>query len=624
LKSSTANSKLPLWKVKTSAQQDKLFTDSEVKSLEMAKKKLKLKKKKVKVCVPVMDPSISSQQVSLSEVQNQMLPLAETAPGADSARTEQEKMDLGVKIEKVTYSEEYIEPPLLDTVRGSDIFGQICHSDLILLNSDSESESIKNAAAAQREGMTLKDLSKLLDSPTPSEAEQPRVRIPSRSINVKIENITEQIEKMEQSLVSNASISGIWTRPEPAQAINIDLKLEVNQNFSHSSYTEEPLVITISDDDSSSASVPHFLPPPQLKVETYKTLRKLMHMDSEESLQLFSYMRTEKIVKSKYVLKALSLHSKLQKGLDQLSENDKTDYQLYRGHMVAYKIRCYHKHELCQFVTETESNTEVRLTPSPGECSNCQKSHSANYRCLPITTNCPIFLDNPNTVTQLYPKGYIMGLRYLVVQPPVYRKLYGNLSVNPREKIDYSVSEQGLELEEIRVTPLYQAIVKRLAWMSGTGGVLFIEFIHSAIPQFMECPIEAHLLCFLEIVREATKLLDMTVIVLIHPPVYVPGQSIAEYRTGKALYFKLAFSALQMGTAIGVGVYPLYLQSIPLLFKKPDGKFVIDPENNVKTPEFFSHPIFGTNGHSTYERLDRIQLKIDKLRTALKSSKIAV
>jgi len=160
--------------------------------------------------------------------------------------------------------------------------------------------------------------------------------------------------------------------------------------------------------------------------------------------------------------------------------------------------------------------------------------------------------------------------------------------------------------------------------MSGTGGVLFVEFIHSSIPQFMECPIEAHLLCFLEIVREATKLLDMTVIVLIHPPVYVPGQSIAEYRRGKALYFKLAFSALQMGTAIGVGVYPLYLQSIPLLFKKPDGKFVIDPENNVKTPEFFSHPIFGTNGHSTYERLDRIQLKMDKLRTALKSSKIAV
>ena len=104
----------------------------------------------------------------------------------------------------------------------------------------------------------------------------------------------------------------------------------------------------------------------------------------------------------------------------------------------------------------------------------------------------------------------------------------------------------------------------------------------------------------------------------------MPGQSIAEYRREKALYFKLAFSALQMGTAIGVGVYPLYLQSIPLLFKRPDGKFDIDPENNVKTPEFFSHPIFGTNGHSTYERLDRIQLKIDKLRTALKSSKIAV
>ena len=63
LKSSAANSKLPLWKIKTSAQQDKLFTDSEVKSLEMAKKKLKLKKRKVKTCAPVMDPLISSQKV---------------------------------------------------------------------------------------------------------------------------------------------------------------------------------------------------------------------------------------------------------------------------------------------------------------------------------------------------------------------------------------------------------------------------------------------------------------------------------------------------------------------------------------------------------------------------------
>lgn len=92
LKSSTSSSKSPLWKVKTSAQQDKLFADS-----EMAKKKLKLKKKKVTICAPVMDPSISSQQVSLREVQNQMLPLAETAPGADSAHTEPEKNGFGNK-----------------------------------------------------------------------------------------------------------------------------------------------------------------------------------------------------------------------------------------------------------------------------------------------------------------------------------------------------------------------------------------------------------------------------------------------------------------------------------------------------------------------------------------------
>jgi len=347
-------------------------------------------------------------------------------------------------------------------------------------------------------------------------------------------------------------------------------------------------------------------------------------MGIEEDLQLFSYMRTEKIVKSKYALKALSPHAKLQKGLDQLSIHEKTDYQLFRGHMVSYKIRCYHRHELCQFVTETENGSEVKTTLSPGECTNCQKFHTANYSCLPITSNCPIFLDNPATVTQLYSKGYIMGLQYLIVQPPAYRKSYGNLSVNPHEKIDYTVSELGLELDKIRATPLYQAIVKRLAWMSGTGGVFFIEYQHSSLPEFMEYPIEAHLLCFLEIVRESTKLLDMTVIVLIHPPVYVKGQSMPEYRRGKALFFKLAFSALQMGAALGVGVYPLYLQSIPMLFKRPDGKFMVDALNNVKTTEFYPHPIFTMDGTSTYERLDRIQLKMDKLRTVLKSSKIAI
>jgi len=80
---------------------------------------------------------------------------------------------------------------------------------MILLNPDSESESLKMAGAAQMEGMTLKDLSKLLDLPTPSEAEHPPIQPPSRSIDVKITNITNLSEQTEQNRVSNASVSGI-------------------------------------------------------------------------------------------------------------------------------------------------------------------------------------------------------------------------------------------------------------------------------------------------------------------------------------------------------------------------------------------------------------------------------
>jgi hypothetical protein len=205
-----------------------------------------------------------------------------------------------------------------------------------------------------------------------------------------------------------------------------------------------------------------------------------------------------------------------------------------------------------------------------------------------------------------------LGLNKLIVQPPNLTG-YANISKNPGEAFDYPVKETGLNEEEIRGSNLYKLIMKRTEKIQNTRGLLIIEYVESpSITVGTKCLI-FHMANFLQIVREATRISGLSVVVALVPSDYLPGMAFSSYRAIKASFWRFVYAGLVLGTALGVPVWSLLIYGFPYFTPTTENNHLIDPTHNLVTATFFQRPIYTLSGHKTIEYYSRIKAKISRL-----------
>jgi hypothetical protein len=345
--------------------------------------------------------------------------------------------------------------------------------------------------------------------------------------------------------------------------------------------------------------------PPNFPAIIRDSVQKLIGTQTDN---LYKSTVHELIEKNLYARRAQTLLEKQK--TEELTVEETVELNAYWGFLLAYRIARLNQTEASRLVLQAETFSEIKTLQEQSDCTNCGEQHVLGWRCRPINSNSPqpieSFCDSGKN------QGYIMGLNRLIVQPPNLIG-YANVSRNPGEAFDYPVKEMGLNEEEIRGSNLYKLIAKRTEKIQNTRGLLIIEYVESpSITAGTKCLI-FHMVCFLQIVKEATRISGLSVVVALVPSDYLPGMSLTSYRTIKASFWRFVYAGLILGTALGVPVWSMLLYGFPYFTPTTENNHLIDPTHNLVTASFFQKPIYTLSGHRTIEYYTQVKAKISRL-----------
>jgi hypothetical protein len=345
--------------------------------------------------------------------------------------------------------------------------------------------------------------------------------------------------------------------------------------------------------------------PPNFPAIIRDSVQKLIGTQTDN---LYKSTVHEPIEKNLYARRAQTLLEKQK--TEELTVEETVELNAYWGFLLAYRIARLNQTEASRLVLQAETFSEIKTLQEQSDCTNCGEQHVLGWRCKPINSNSPqpieSFCDSGKN------QGYIMGLNRLIVQPPNL-VAYANVSKNPGEAFDYPVKEMGLNEEEIRGSNLYKLIAKRTEKIQNTRGLLIIEYVESpSITVGTKCLI-FHMACFLQIVKEATRISGLSVVVALVPSDYLPGMPFTSYRTIKASFWRFVYAGLILGTALGVPVWSMLLYGFPYFTPTTENNHLIDPTHNLVTASFFQKPIYTLSGHRTIEYYTRVKAKISRL-----------
>jgi hypothetical protein len=345
--------------------------------------------------------------------------------------------------------------------------------------------------------------------------------------------------------------------------------------------------------------------PPNFPAIIRDSVQKLIGTQTDN---LYRSTVHEPIEKNLYARRAQTLLEKQK--TEELTVEETVELNAYWGFLLAYRIARLNQTEASRLVIQAENFSEIKTLQEQSDCTNCGEQHVLGWRCKPLHSNSPqpieSFCDSGKN------QGYILGLNRLIVQPPNLTG-YANISKNPGEAFDYPVKEMGLNEEEIRGSNLYKLIIKRTEKIQNTRGLLIIEYVESpSITVGTKCLI-FHMASFLQIVREATRISGLSVVVALVPSDYLPGMSFTLYRTIKASFWRFVYAGLVLGTALGVPVWSLFIYGFPYFTPTTENNHLIDPTHNLVTASFFQRPIYTLSGHKTIEYYTRVKAKISRL-----------
>jgi hypothetical protein len=348
-----------------------------------------------------------------------------------------------------------------------------------------------------------------------------------------------------------------------------------------------------------------WVPPPNFPAIIRDSVQKLIGTQTDN---LYRSTVQEPIEKNLYARRAQTLLEKQK--TEELTVEETIELHAYWGFLLAYRIARLNQTEASRLVIQAENFSEIKTLHEQSDCTNCGEQHVLGWRCKPLHSNSPqpieSFCDSGKN------QGYILGLNRLIVQPPNLTG-YANISKNPGEAFDYPVKETGLNEEEIRGSNLYKLIMKRTEKIQNTRGLLIIEYVESpSITVGTKCLI-FHMANFLQIVREATRISGLSVVVALVPSDYLPGMAFSSYRAVKASFWRFVYAGLVLGTALGVPVWSLLIYGFPYFTPTTENNHLIDPTHNLVTATFFQRPIYTLSGHKTIEYYSRIKAKISRL-----------
>jgi len=345
--------------------------------------------------------------------------------------------------------------------------------------------------------------------------------------------------------------------------------------------------------------------PPNFPAIIRDSVQKLIDTQTDN---LYKSTVHELIEKNLYARRAQTLLEKQK--TEELTVEETVELNAYWGFLLAYRIARLNQTEASRLVLQAETHNEVKTLQEQNDCTNCEEQHMLGWRCKPINSNSPqpidSFCDSGKN------QGYIMGLNRLKVQPPNLTA-YANVSKNPGEAFDYPVKEMGLNEEEIRGSNLYKLITKRTEKIQKTRGLFIIEYVESpSVTAGTKCLI-FHMACFLQIIKEATRISGLSVVVALVPSDYLPGMPLTAYRMVKASFWRYVYAGLILGTALGVPVWSLLLYGFPYFTPTTENNHLIDPTHNLVTASFFQRPIYTLSGQRTIEYYTRVKAKISRL-----------
>ena len=436
-----------------------------------------------------------------------------------------------------------------------------------------------------------------------------------------------EVKRMaDEEMENDTGSSSCWTELPRQPELKITLvkteaakyKIKPKQEYVEPEYAENYPLYDITDSDDGigqgrtkkeQTQDDSWVLPPNTTHIIENTVRKLMFTQTG-NLHLSTVQ--ENIEKNPYAQRAQNLLNRYQEG-QELNVAETIELNAYKGHLAAYRIAQFTQSEARKLVLQTEVNTEVKLVQNPDECQNCFQVHLCGYKCKPMLSNSPTPIDTFRDSFSSSHVGFIMGLNKIVVQPPSLSKTYANLSRNPGETYDYPVLEHGLGEDDIRNSQLYRLITRRTEKINRTRGLFIIEFAESTLQGTESKCLIFHMICFLQIVKEATRFSGLTVIVALLPSDYLPGMPFSTYRQLKAHFWRYAYAGMIIGCAIGIPIWSVHLQSYPYVIQTGDASFIIDPIHNVATPEYFPNPLYTLTGAKTSEYQKRLKQKILKM-----------
>ncbi len=513
---------------------------------------------------------------------------------------------------------ETCQPESEKTKTGLELFTQ---QELALLDSDPEEDK------RQTESMSEQEVDKLLESDndrTPSPPSCPESpdygpqeisedeeyyenrhgRLPIRGL-VKIDT-----EKMKLPVKTEFPF---YKTPSLKVTLVKEYKVKPKQEYVEGEEERTYPCYDLTGDDSPRQAKEEIDPipektwvlPPNFSAIIRDSVQKLIGTQTDN---LYKSTVHELIEKNLYARRAQKLLEKQK--TEELTVEETVELNAYWGFLLAYRIARLNQTEASRLVLQAETFNEIKTLQEQNDCTNCGEQHVLGWRCKPINSNSPqpieSFCDSGKN------QGYIMGLNRLIVQPPNLTA-YANVSKNPGEALDYPVKESGLNEEEIRGSNLYKLIAKRTEKIQKTRGLFIIEYVESpSVTAGTKCLI-FHMACFLQIVKEATRISGLSVVVALVPSDYLPGMPLTSYRTIKASFWRYVYAGLILGTALGVPVWSMLLYGFPYFPPTTENNHLIDPTHNLVTGSFFQKPIYTLSGQRTIKYYTRVKAKISRL-----------